>query len=186
MTDEKVLEYHDGRDVKYDEVLIQKQYYNQTNISRYILEKDTEAVGYLQYYPLTHEELSKYDFGIDTIVYGIDAFIGIPKYFKKHYNDKFMIMIRDYLLSHGVDLLVVDPLIENKRDITCFEKCGFEIYRILPHHRFHEGTHHDCYLMLCTKEKMNTPIITNKKNIKKKTNAKKTSSTKKEVSKRDK
>ena len=186
LTDEKVLEYHDGRDVKYDEVLIQKQYYNQTNISRYILEKDTEAVGYLQYYPLTHEELSKYDFGIDTIVYGIDAFIGIPKYFKKHYDDKFMIMIRDYLLSHGVDLLVVDPLIENKRDITCFEKCGFEIYRILPHHRFHEGTHHDCYLMLCTKEKMNTPIITNKKNIKKKTNAKKTSSTKKEVSKRDK
>lgn len=174
LTDEKVLEYHDGRDVKYDMELIQKQYYNQKNIARYILEKDSEKVGYLQYYPLTQEELSKYDFGIDTIVYGIDYFIGIPKYFRKHYDIQFVIMIRDYLLSHNIDLLVVDPLIENKRDITCFEKCGFEIYRTLPHHRFHEGIHHDCYLMVCTKEKLHTPVIVRKKaNTKKKTNSKK-------------
>lgn len=86
LTDEKVLEYHDGRDIKYDEALIQKQYYNQRNVARFILEKENEKVGYLQYYPLTQEELSKYDFGIDTIVYGIDYFIGIPKYFRKHYD----------------------------------------------------------------------------------------------------
>lgn len=176
LTDEKVLEYHDGRDVKYDEALIQKQYYNQRNVARFILEKENEKVGYFQYYPLTQEELSKYDFGIDTIVYGIDYFIGIPKYFRKHYDVQFMVMIRDYLLSHNVDSLVVDPLIENKRDVACFEKCGFEIYRVLPHHRFHEEIHHDCYLMVCTQEKLHTPVVVRKKaNTKKKVTSKKQS-----------
>ncbi len=178
LTDEKVLEYHDGRDMKYDIELIQKQYYNQKNIARYILEKDNESIGYLQYYPLTKKELSKYDFGIDAVVYGIDYFIGLPKYFRKHYDIQFMIMIRDYFLSHNIELLVVDPLIENRRDITCFEKCGFEIYRILPHHRFHEGVYHDCYLMVCTRDKLHAPVEVRKK--------KKTSSKKKINKERDK
>lgn len=175
LTDEKVLEYHDGRDVQYDEKLIQKQYYNQKNVARFILEKGKETIGYLQYYPLTRDELNKFNFGLETIVYGVDYFIGIPKYFRRNYGVRYMSMLRDYLFSHDVDLLVVDPLIENKRDISCYEKCGFQTYRVLPHHRRHEGEFHDCYLMVCSKQKIQSgevDITNNQSTTKKKKNSK--------------
>ena len=157
LTNEEVLERYDGRDCAYTASSIQKRYYNKENISRYILVKGKEKIGYLQYYPLAKTELTKYHFGIESTVYGIDYFIGVPKYFKKSIQEQYLRMICTYLLDHDVDLLVADPLISNRIDIESYEACGFEVYRTLPHHRLHEGKYQDCYLMKCEKVKLKEP-----------------------------
>lgn len=159
LTNEKVLEFHDGRDISYNEKLIYKHYFNDKNIKRLILLKNEESIGYLQYYPITKAECNKYGFENDSLVYGIDYFIGVPKYFNRGYQVKFLNMIKEELMNRNVDYLVVDPLVENEKDIKNYEKCGFKKYRLLPNHRFHEGERHDCYLMIYSKDESKLKLM---------------------------
>lgn len=103
--------------------------------------------------------MKKYGFENDSLVYGIDYFIGVPKYFNRGYQVKFLNMIKEELMNRNVDYLVADPLVENEKDIKNYEKCGFKKYRLLPNHRFHEGERHDCYLMIYSKDESKLKLM---------------------------
>lgn len=157
---EEVLEYYNGRDTKYDLNSIYRHYYNDDNICRLIMMLEDEPIGYMQYYPITKAELSKYNFGIETLVFGIDLFIGVPDYFGKGYGTRFVTMLRDYLVNEeDAAIVVVDPMVENERAIRCYEKCGFKKYQLLPRHQRHEGVLQDCYLMEYRPNKTKDEVI---------------------------
>ncbi|MBS7020953.1 MAG: GNAT family N-acetyltransferase, partial [Firmicutes bacterium] len=149
LNQEEILEFYQGRDCKYDIRAIERHYYNDNNLCRLILMMDGEPIGYMQYYPLTKAELTKYHFGIESKVFGLDLFIGIPELLGKGYGSKYIMMICDYLIhEQEVNKVVVDPMTHNKRAIRCYEKCGFEKQQLLPRHQLHEGVYQDCYLMV--------------------------------------
>ena len=151
LTDDRVLEFYDGRDTKYTmETLI--QHYKEEWKDEYyqvIIEYDNVPIGYGQIFKMYDELYVEYKYPqSDKIVYGIDQFIGEPEYWNKGIGTEYIKIILEFLRTlRKADAVVLDPHKSNPRAIRCYEKAGFKIIKELPAHELHEGKKEDCYLM---------------------------------------
>jgi aminoglycoside 2''-phosphotransferase len=151
LTDERILNFWEGKSTKHTLETITEDYYSEEDIEiiRAIIEYSGYPIGYAHMYKLNEEYLEEYEYsGDNKIVYGIDQFIGEPDYWNKGIGTEFMRLVLNYLTSEkSADSIILDPHVDNLRAIRCYEKVGFKKIKFLPKHEFHDGEKVDCYLM---------------------------------------
>lgn len=155
LTDERVLNFWEGKSTIFDTKRIEEDFYvEEEGLIRAIIEYQGKPIGYLQMYELDSESMKEYEYQTQNkVVYGVDQFIGEPEYWGKGIGTDFMKLALFYLFDKGqADSVILDPHVDNKRAIHCYEKVGFKILKSLPKHELHDGEMIDCYLMECTKE----------------------------------
>ena len=151
LTDERVLEFYEGRDKKYTLEDIKEHFSEEweDEVFRVIIEYQGKPIGYGQIYEMYDELYDDYHYQRSSeIVYGMDQFIGEPEYWSKGIGTKYTKMIFDFLKKErNVDAVILDPHQNNTRAIRMYQKAGFRIVEDLPEHELHEGKKEDCYLM---------------------------------------
>jgi aminoglycoside 6'-N-acetyltransferase len=155
LSDERVLEFYEGRDNPFDLSKVIESYQpmvrgNDTTKPCFIYSQNI-TIGYLQYYSLDdlpQADKQKYCLGKTDNVYRLDLFIGEPNYWHRGIGTKVLTMAVNYIFEVFLaNKVVVDPRVENTRAIRCYEKVGFAKVRLLPAHELHEGKYSDCWLM---------------------------------------
>jgi aminoglycoside 6'-N-acetyltransferase len=144
-----VLQYYEGRDNPHDIKMVRDSFYLDDDETRCIVEYDSHAIGYIQFYELDAEGKSKYDYtDVNEKIYGTDQFIGNTNYWNLGIGKLLVGSMVDHLI-HFLDAgkIVMDPQIWNARAIACYEKCGFKKVKLLLKHEWHEGEIRDCWLM---------------------------------------
>ncbi|MBC2810430.1 APH(2'')-If/Ih family aminoglycoside O-phosphotransferase [Campylobacter jejuni] len=151
LTDDRVLEFYDGRDKKYTLESLKEHYTEkwEDEVFRVIIEYDNVPIGYGQVYKMYDELYSDYHYPkTNEIVYGMDQFIGEPEYWSKGIGSKYTKMIFEFLKKErNANAVILDPHKNNPRAIRSYQKSGFRIIEDLPEHELHEGKKEDCYLM---------------------------------------
>jgi aminoglycoside 6'-N-acetyltransferase len=150
LTDEKVLEFYEGRDRPHDLKLVRKHFFEDREcITQCIIQYDQRDIGYIQFYPITNEEKEIYGYIEDSdVIYGMDQFIGEVEYWNKGIGSKLVGATVDYILREiKANKIVMDPQAWNTRAIRCYEKCGFIKKKYLEKHEYHEGQYRDCWLI---------------------------------------
>ncbi|MCI3919440.1 acetyltransferase [Paenibacillus sp. TRM 82003] len=148
LSNPKVLEYYEGRDRTHDLDLVVKHFYEERDeITQCIIVYEGQDIGYVQFYPISKEERELYGYTVDVVVYGMDQFIGETDLWNKGIGTTLVISVRDYIISQGVDIVVMDPQDWNQRALRCYEKSGFKKIKYLPEHEWHEGEKRDCWLI---------------------------------------
>ena len=151
LSDERVLEFYEGRDKKYTLEEIKKHFSEkwEDELFRVIIEYQGTPIGYGQIYKMYDELYDDYNYPrSDEIVFGMDQFIGEPEYWSKGIGTKYTKMVFDFLKKErNADAVVLDPHKNNSRAIRMYQKSGFRIIEDLPEHELHEGKKEDCYLM---------------------------------------
>lgn len=150
LTDERVLEYYEGRDVSVTMDSLREQYREEIPGGfRVIFEYRDLPVGYGQAYRLSGELFCEYDYP-DTglIVYAMDQFIGEPAYWNRGIGTAFLKLLSAHLKDQmGAQRILLDPHQNNFRAVRAYEKAGFRILKALPAHELFEGKKLDCWLM---------------------------------------
>jgi aminoglycoside 6'-N-acetyltransferase len=157
LTDEKVLEFYEGRDNPFPLERIIQEYTPRAMVNDLVvpcifLYQDI-PIGYLQYYFLTQDEKQNYGLGESGNICGIDLFIGETEYWNQGIGTKVISTLLNYLFELQVTKIVVDPEVWNTRAIRCYEKCGFQKLKLLPEHELHEGKYQDSWLMVVERQK---------------------------------
>ena len=150
LTDGKVLEYYEGRDVRFTMDTLAAHFLEEIPGSfRMIIEYGDQPVGYAQAYQLSGEMFEEYDYpDSGKVVYAMDQFIGEPDYWNRGIGSSFLLMMASYLkTSKGAACILLDPHQNNFRAIRAYEKAGFRIIKSLPEHELFEGKRLDCWLM---------------------------------------
>ena len=155
LTDERVLNYWEGKSSVFDLDRITEEFYSKEDVEiiRVIIECDKKSIGYVQMYRLNEELFNEYEYPLtNKIVYGVDQFIGEPKYWDKGIGTKFMKLVLQYLTKEkNAEIIILDPHADNPRAIRCYEKVGFKKLKFLPKHELHDEEMVDCWLMEYTK-----------------------------------
>ena len=150
LTDDRVLEFYEGRDVRFTMETLAEHYREELPDGfRVIIEYKGQPVGYGQVYQLSGDMFEEYDYP-DTgrVVYATDQFIGEPDLWSRGIGSSFLNMMAKYLKEQeSAERIVLDPHKNNPRAIRAYEKAGFRILRSLPEHELHEGKMEDCWLM---------------------------------------
>lgn len=150
MTDERVLEWYEGRDQVFTPERVQEDFYGDEPLGRRcIVEYEGVPIGYIQIYRLDEELCREYHYPHpDWVSFGIDQFIGEPEYWNKKIGRTFISMVVKYLTEQeNARSVILDPHDNNPRALRCYEACGFRRIKFLPAHELHEGVMEDCYLM---------------------------------------
>ena len=151
LTDERVLEFYDGRDKKYTQETIREKYMKKVagNCFCVIIEYDSVPIGYAQMYRIEGELFDEYHYPeTDEKVFAMDQFIGEPEYWNKGIGTEYCKVACQYLHKEmGADRVILDPRKNNPRAIRAYQKAGFEMIKELPAHELHEGKKEDCVLM---------------------------------------
>ena len=151
LTDERVLNFWEGKSAVFDLNRIEEDYYAEEDVEiiRAIIEYDGKSIGYVHMYKLNEELLNEYEYpSTNKVVYGIDQFIGESEYWGKGIGTDFMRLVLQYLTKEkGAEIIILDPHADNPRAIRCYEKVGFKKIKFLPKHELHDGEMVDCYLM---------------------------------------
>ncbi len=151
LSNERVLEFYEGRDKKYTLEEIKKHFSEkwEDEVFRVIIEYKGTPIGYGQIYKMYDELYDDYNYPrSNEIVYGMDQFIGEPDYWSKGIGTKYTKIVFDFLKKErNVDAVILDPHQNNSRAIRMYQKAGFRIIEDLPEHELHEGKKEDCYLM---------------------------------------
>jgi aminoglycoside 6'-N-acetyltransferase len=161
LTDEKVLEFYEGRDNSFplERVIetYQSTFRSENVVVACLLCYQNQPIGYLQYYALdelAQADTEAYKLENTSNVYAIDLFIGETQYWNQGIGSKVISTVVNYLLHElGAQRVVVDPETWNTRAVSCYEKCGFVKIKLLPKHELHEGEHRDCWLMAIDRNK---------------------------------
>lgn len=150
LTDERVLEWYEGRDVCLTMESLSEHFAEPIpNGCRVIFEYRGQPIGYGQFYRLTDEMFREYEYPDEGhVVYAMDQFIGEPDYWNRGIGTTFLNMMADYLKENrAVEILLLDPHKSNPRAVRAYEKAGFRKIRSLPEHELFEGKMEDCWLM---------------------------------------
>ncbi|WP_442600646.1 GNAT family N-acetyltransferase [Paenibacillus sp. KN14-4R] len=145
-----VLEFYEGRDRPLDLAAVQEHFYeNREEISQCIIEYDSVAIGYIQFYKIDQEERELYGYAAyNGTIYGMDQFIGEPAYWNQGIGSHLIKEAVQYLIhDQGADKIVMDPQAWNTRAIHVYEKNGFVKKKFLEKHEWHEGEYRDCWLI---------------------------------------
>ena len=150
LTNDTVLEYYEGRDVRFTMETLSALYLEEIPDGfRVIFEYLGIPVGYGQAYRLIGEMFDEYDYpDKGQTVFAMDQFIGEPEYWNRGIGTSFLKLMADYLKEQkSADRILLDPHKNNFRAIRAYEKAGFRIIRSLPEHELFEGRKEDCWLM---------------------------------------
>ena len=150
LTDDRVLEYYEGRDVRFTMDTLSEHFLEAIpNGSRMIIEYNGLPIGYAQAYRVSGEMFNEYDYPDDGhIVFAMDQFIGEPECWNKGIGSSFLKMMAAYLKENmAAERVLLDPHQNNSRAIRAYEKAGFKIIKPLPEHEMFEGEKKDCWLM---------------------------------------
>lgn len=150
LTDDRVLEYYEGRDVRFTMDTLAAHYLEEIPDGfRMIIEYAGTPIGYGQAYRLTGELFDEYDYPDDgRVVFAMDQFIGEPAHWNKGIGSSFLRLMAAYLKeAKEADVILLDPHKSNPRAIRAYEKAGFRIIKPLPAHELFEGRWEDCWLM---------------------------------------
>jgi aminoglycoside 6'-N-acetyltransferase len=145
-----VLQYYGGRDRPHNIEMVREIFFQEEdNESRCIVEYDSKAIGYIQFYELDDEGKGEYGYtNLKEKIYGTDQFIGEVDYWNKGIGKLLVSSMVNYLITElDVSKIVMDPQTWNVRAIACYEKCGFKKVKLLPKHEWHEGEFRDQWLM---------------------------------------
>ena len=150
LTDERVLEYYEGRDADYTPETPAEDHLGELPGGfRMIFEYEGAPIGYGQAYRLSGDMFDEYDYP-DTgrVVFAMDQFIGEPEYWDRGIGTAFLKLISSYLKDEfGAERILLDPHKSNPRAVRAYEKAGFRIIKSLPEHELFEGKNEDCWLM---------------------------------------
>ncbi len=150
LTDDRVLEYYEGRDVRFTMDTLAAHFLEGIPDGfRVIIEYGERPVGYGQAYQLSGELFEEYDYPDNgKVVYAMDQFIGEPYYWNRGIGSAFLQMMASYLKTDKeAACILLDPHKNNYRAIRAYEKAGFRIIKALPEHELFEGEMADCWLM---------------------------------------
>ena len=150
LTDDRVLEYYEGRDVRFTMDTLADHFLAEIPGGfRMIVEYGDQPVGYAQAYQLSEDMFEEYDYPDNgKVVYAMDQFIGEPDYWNRGIGSAFLQMMASYLKTgKGAACILLDPHKNNYRAIRAYEKAGFRIIKSLPEHELFEGKRQDCWLM---------------------------------------
>lgn len=150
LTDDRVLEYYEGRDANFTMDTLAAHYLEEIPDGfRVIIEHAGAPIGYAQAYRLAGELHDEYGYPDDgRVVYAMDQFIGEPAYWGKGIGPSFLRLMAAYLKeAKAADVILLDPHKSNPRAIRAYEKAGFRIVKTLPAHELFEGKWEDCWLM---------------------------------------
>lgn len=149
LSDPEVLQYYEGRDNAHDLDMVKQNYYDdEEEIYPCIVQYENVNIGYIQFYPIAETERIKYDYAAtQEAIYGMDQFIGETAYWNRGIGTLLVSGMRDYIISLGVNRIVMDPQTWNHRALRCYEKCGFVRKKLLPKNEWHEGEMRDCWLI---------------------------------------
>ena len=151
LTDERILNFWEGKSAVFDMDRINAQYYceEEVEVIRAIIEFEGQSIGYVHMYNLDKTLMEEYEYSItDKVVYGIDQFIGEPEFWNRGIGTGFMKLVLKYLTNEkNADIVILDPHADNPRAIRCYEKVGFKKIKDLPKHEMHDGEMVDCVLM---------------------------------------
>ncbi|MFD2443747.1 GNAT family N-acetyltransferase [Bacillus sp. CGMCC 1.16607] len=144
-----MLQFYEGRDRPHTIEMVEHHFYNRRNgVVGCIIEYENTAIGYIQYYPIHSDEKRKYQLPISETIYGMDQFIGEIEYWNKGIGTLLVKSMVAYLKKDkNADRIIMDPQVQNKRAVACYEKCGFQKVRLLPNNELHEGEYRDCWLI---------------------------------------
>ena len=95
----------------------------------FIICLDEENIGYIQYYFMNEDAYKIYKEEPQNTV-GFDIFIGEEDYLHKGYGTKIVKEFSHMLFQqYAVSKIIVDPFIDDKRAIRCYENAGFKFYK---------------------------------------------------------
>lgn len=159
LTDERVLEFYEGRDNPFPLERIVEKYSPRVlgadDVTPCFILHEGRPVGYIQYYLHDEEEKREYGLGYAGTAFGMDMFIGAPELWNKGIGTQVVSLMRDYLFETlQADVLTLDPETWNTRAIRCYEKCGFRKTLLLLAHEMHEGEMRDSWLMMAQNPKV--------------------------------
>ncbi len=97
----------------------------------FIVRKDEDPIGYLQYYRISDHPAYRCLVGAGPHDYGMDLFIGRDDRIGRGVGTRIVAAaLRELIFAHAdAERCLVDPSPENKRAIRCYEKCGFQHVR---------------------------------------------------------
>ena len=150
LTDDRVLEYYEGRDARFTMETLSEHYLEELPDGfRVIIEYRNVPIGYGQIYQLSGDLFDEYDYPDDgRVVFAMDQFIGEPDYWNQGIGTAFLQMMASYLKTcTAADRILLDPHKNNPRAVRAYQKAGFRIVKSLPEHELHEGKKEDCWLM---------------------------------------
>lgn len=150
LSDDRVLEYYEGRDVRFTMDTLSAHFLEAIPDGfRVIIEYKDQPVGYGQVYQLSGEQFDEYAYPDDGMaVFAMDQFIGEPDYWNRGIGTTFLRMMTAYLRTYRrAERVLLDPHKNNFRAIRAYEKAGFRIIKSLPEHELFEGKMEDCWLM---------------------------------------
>jgi len=150
LTDDRVLKYYEGRDVRFTMDTLSAHFLKEIpNGFRVIIEYNDQPVGYGQAYQLSGKLFDEYDYPDNgMVVFAMDQFIGNPDYWNRGIGTALLQMMTTYLrIYKKANRVLLDPHKNNYRAIRAYEKAGFRIIKSLPKHELFEGRKEDCWLM---------------------------------------
>ncbi|BCL35458.1 GNAT family N-acetyltransferase [Nostoc sp. MS1] len=155
LSDERVLEFYEGRDNPFDLERIIEAYQPMVRgndaVKPCFIYYQNITIGYLQYCLLDDlPEADKQTYCLEKTdnVYALDLFIGEPNFWNRGVGSKILTVAVNYIFEVFLaNKVVIDPRVENTRAIRCYEKVGFVKVKLLPAHELHEGKYSDCWLM---------------------------------------
>ncbi len=156
LSDERVLEYYEGRDRRYNyEAAVAKwgpRTRGEHKAKPCLILLDGREIGYIQYYPVEKE----FDLPDRRGTYGIDMFIGECELWGRGLGSRALALTAGYIFRklHG-RRLVIDPRVSNHRAVRAYEKAGFRKMNVLKAHELHEGEARDCWLMMIERNRHN-------------------------------
>lgn len=155
LTDEKVLEYYEGRDNSFPLKRVIETYQplvrGEDATVPCLFSYQNQLIGYLQYCALdklSESDIQMYQLENINHVYAIDLFIGETYYWNKGIGSKVISVAINYLFKElNAQRIVLDPQTWNTRAIRTYQKCGFVKLKLLAKHELHEGEYRDSWLM---------------------------------------
>ena len=98
-----------------------------------IIEYNKNNIGYVQFYSinnknyeLTEEQFANISNKTDK-VFAIDIFIAELEYRNKGLGTEIIKLLNKTIFEkYNVDVIVIDPKVNNSRAIACYKKCGFK------------------------------------------------------------
>ena len=127
--EKEIYSSFEQRKLNYNE--IKEKYYPRTlktaKVPVYMIEYNKKPVGIIQYKLVEEDDKKLYRLSGDNI-YEMDIFIGELKEHNKGIGSKAInILSKKLKQEKNAQLLVMCPLKNNKKAISCYTKCGFSI-----------------------------------------------------------
>lgn len=98
----------------------------ENSVTPCIIELNTRAVGYVQYYPINKEDKLKFKLPENKNIYGIDIFIGEQDMQGKGLGTKSLKLLTKFIFEEkNVDIIIIDPETRNNIAIRCYKNVGF-------------------------------------------------------------